>query len=545
MLAANESHLRQEAIENAKGVLASDPVQAAQLLKELADTFFSLGYAEDSLAARRYQCFAMIDDLNLEPANLVAVQFLREASSANNRRYIGIAQMYLGIIAGEAGHHQLSSEFYEDALKQARDIGDSDLISRIQLNLGNSFFNLGLYQEAIEAFRVGLHHFEATASQTSVGITIYNLALSNAMLAMEKREEGEPYQSFLESAEHSLKCAEALGEENDLGDVQAFHIACIKSLVIALKGSPDGAFHILQNLKRTSNGRSVGSTESLYWEIRAFIHKIDEDWTAVLKVCQHIIQESKERKLFRTIHRFLALGSEAAAKVGDFKLAYEYSKQAYAFMVERAKDQNDRRTQMLNIKIETQKSEVDRQILEMKNQLLQERNQELELESRMDRLSGVLNRRGAEEQLLVLSKDPLGLPFTIAMIDIDHFKRINDQFGHATGDQVIGLFGRLLSQSRLQPLAVGRWGGEEFLIAFGCNDPGEIVNIGHCLLDEIRGARWHEINLALKVTASLGFAVHTPGTDVFETIGLADQRLYQSKAAGRDQFTFMDDQLAA
>ena len=138
-----------------------------------------------------------------------------------------------------------------------------------------------------------------------------------------------------------------------------------------------------------------------------------------------------------------------------------------------------------------------------------------------DLLTGLANRRMLDRALgRLLAGD------TVIMLDLDHFKQVNDNFGHAAGDEVLRVLGRVLRGTIRGRDTVGRFGGEEFLIVL---TPPEGAD---ALLQRLR-AEWLT-ERPLPVTFSAGIAMSAGDPD--ETVSLADQALYQAKKAGRDQW---------
>jgi diguanylate cyclase (GGDEF)-like protein len=178
----------------------------------------------------------------------------------------------------------------------------------------------------------------------------------------------------------------------------------------------------------------------------------------------------------------------------------------------------------------------DQDVLRLRNKSLIERNKALELEARYDPLSGLLNRRGTEEALQQFTERRFATRFLIALLDIDHFKRINDKFGHAIGDQVINEFSNCLVNSSKNPAKIGRWGGEEFLIVFDITDDKEMDEIGLTLVSEIRSLNWDHIHVGMKVTASVGLSMWCQGDSLDNAIRIADDMLYDVKHHGRDNW---------
>ncbi|MDQ2816013.1 MAG: diguanylate cyclase [Actinomycetota bacterium] len=149
------------------------------------------------------------------------------------------------------------------------------------------------------------------------------------------------------------------------------------------------------------------------------------------------------------------------------------------------------------------------------------RNERLAESASTDLLTGLPNRRMLDRALGRLAVDD-----TVIMLDLDHFKQVNDSFGHVVGDEVLRVFGRVLRGTVRGRDTVGRFGGEEFLIVL---PPGEDAD---AFLQRLRAGWLAE--RPLPVTFSAGIVLSAGDPD--ETVGLADHALYQAKEAGRDQW---------
>lgn len=140
----------------------------------------------------------------------------------------------------------------------------------------------------------------------------------------------------------------------------------------------------------------------------------------------------------------------------------------------------------------------------------------------IDGLTGLPNRRDLDGRLAQLAPDE-----NVIIIDIDHFKRVNDTTGHAAGDRVLRRFGAMLRSELRTEDYCGRLGGEEFIIITRPGQPG-----GHqVLLNRLR-TRWARIQP--DVTFSTGTACHHPEATAENTVAAADQALYLAKNSGRN-----------
>ncbi|MDX2456462.1 MAG: diguanylate cyclase, partial [Gammaproteobacteria bacterium] len=169
---------------------------------------------------------------------------------------------------------------------------------------------------------------------------------------------------------------------------------------------------------------------------------------------------------------------------------------------------------------------------------LQEKTIELEYLATRDSLTGCLNRRAFFEKAdqLYLEAMQSGTDLACVMVDIDHFKSINDQFGHAVGDKVIQLVtGELRANARPDDI-VGRYGGEEFCIMLPGVDGANTVTIAERLRVKIKSATRGRLTGAVRVTASFGVAeisADIPGPA--DLVNLADKALYIAKENGRNR----------
>jgi diguanylate cyclase (GGDEF)-like protein len=175
-----------------------------------------------------------------------------------------------------------------------------------------------------------------------------------------------------------------------------------------------------------------------------------------------------------------------------------------------------------------------RRIVELQKALLAS-NRRLEELSRTDDLTGVGNRRSFDAELVSRFEHALryGRPLTLVMIDIDHFKEVNDTFGHQAGDEVLQRIARVLQRSTRQSDFVARFGGEEFVVLL----PETPLLEGLRVAEKIRAAVAAE-NFPTHVTVSAGVAAmrHIDFPDAL--IAAADAALYKAKESGRNRVEY-------
>lgn len=150
-----------------------------------------------------------------------------------------------------------------------------------------------------------------------------------------------------------------------------------------------------------------------------------------------------------------------------------------------------------------------------------------------DKLTNVYNRHKLDETLELEKKraDRYDSTFGIMILDIDHFKKINDLFGHHVGDCVLKEFALLLKDNSRDTDIVGRWGGEEFLIIVPETDKESIERFAQNLRKKIE---YHNFEYISHLTSSIGTTIYIKNESTESTVNRADKVLYQAKNSGRN-----------
>lgn len=165
---------------------------------------------------------------------------------------------------------------------------------------------------------------------------------------------------------------------------------------------------------------------------------------------------------------------------------------------------------------------------------LLESNRQLHQLSTHDRLTGLYNRLKLEQRLAeeLARAQRHGSPFSVVLVDIDHFKHVNDRCGHAVGDLVLQCLGHVLLRGRRASDMVGRWGGEEFLLICAETPIEGAVLVAERLREAIQEAPMPE---AGRVTLSAGVSAYRSGDTMDSLLARADMALYAAKSGGRNQ----------
>jgi diguanylate cyclase (GGDEF)-like protein/PAS domain S-box-containing protein len=175
------------------------------------------------------------------------------------------------------------------------------------------------------------------------------------------------------------------------------------------------------------------------------------------------------------------------------------------------------------------KAEINRTINELKSLAL------------LDPLTDLPNRRYVDSYLdnRMNEFQKLGITFSVIMMDIDHFKRVNDTYGHDMGDQVLKMLAETLRDSFRKNDIVGRWGGEEFLAAIIGATQDDLSRVCEKVRMLVKNSSLRKEERPLHVTISIGASIVTAKDTLSALLKRADNALYVSKNAGRDKVTIL------
>lgn len=274
------------------------------------------------------------------------------------------------------------------------------------------------------------------------------------------------------------------------------------------------------------------------------------------------------------LHEGLACGQAANAKTEVYEAhealaeAYEQNRQFREATLHlkfflKVKDEvfnekSDLRLQGLQIRYEVERTQKEKEIYRLRNvelaeaidelsmltASLQKANEEktllleqLEKQTREDSLTGLYNRRYFDtklEQEFGRAKR-YNSPLSVMVCDIDDFKRVNDEFSHQIGDEVLRRFAIILQAQVRQVDTVARYGGEEFVILFPETPASEAVKVSERIRAAVVAHAWHDVVPGLNVTISAGVSAELSGSNYEKLVGLADAKLYEAKRSGKNR----------
>lgn len=216
--------------------------------------------------------------------------------------------------------------------------------------------------------------------------------------------------------------------------------------------------------------------------------------------------------------------------------------ESLALLLNLPKDELCRELIELRDEVARLSEELARQALERRR--LQDTIGELTELSLRDALTGLYNRRGLLERLVeeLARARRYASPLSLLMVDIDHFKRINDTHGHATGDMAISHVARILVRGRRISDIVARYGGEELVVLLPHTTVPGALSVAERLRTQIQSTPYRTLDGQDLLTVSIGVAEFEPSMrDPSDLLQAADRALYASKRSGRNRVSVAND----
>ena len=225
--------------------------------------------------------------------------------------------------------------------------------------------------------------------------------------------------------------------------------------------------------------------------------------------------------------------SQLADSTGDAVLALAWYRRFHARVIGNEHAAFEARLDELAATVEDQSLQLAVSNLQRRNAGLVSTFQQLSEQALTDTLTGVANRRGLQDAFDAVQV-AVG-PLVLAMIDLDHFKSVNDQHSHVVGDKVLEQIALLMRQALREADLLARFGGEEFTALLVNTQLPEARAVAERLRVVVQTHDWQAIAAGLQVTVSVGLSEVASGQAMQDAVGDADRHLYRAKQGGRNR----------
>lgn len=418
----------------------------------------------------------------------------------------------IGVAYDRLGDHAQSEKFLLQSLSQARELAGQDE----ELAALNNLMATG-----ISAF----YHHRQRNDPPQAGAALERARQYGRQSLLLARLNAEPYRLLVTQGNFG----EVLGLAGDFEESE-------RVLHDTVRQAQQHGYRAVELRSRHNIG------EMLILQGRS--HDAVKDLLSTLSALGDSDQETTRMRVHSALYR-------AYKAMGEFEPALRHCEAYHALELHRASLQNQAQARLMvhRIDVETAlrdgeharlEAEVQRlrsTALEADNRQLEARTAELQRDTLEDQLTRLGNRRRVDEELprIFARARESGQPLCMAVVDLDHFKAVNDRFGHSAGDRVLRAVAQIFRAKTRPSDLLARTGGEEFLFAFVDTALPTASDICERLRAAIECHPWHDLVPGLSVTLSLGLCIAAAEGTPQGLIDCADAALYEAKRSGRNR----------
>ncbi|SEI11010.1 diguanylate cyclase (GGDEF) domain-containing protein [Rheinheimera pacifica] len=511
----------------------------------------------------RYYLYSQLGQTQLAEQN---AQLSYDAASASeNPLSIAISLSLLGNIASYRGNYADAMQHYVSAYQLQLSLGYQSYISDVVLAIAATYRRMGLYQEALNYLQQAEQEFSAPQEQFRLAMILNEKAFSYA-------EMNQPQQA-LELFEQALQAYKKLNEP-----LWQTYIKVNLVWVYNLLQQYDNALAFHRQALEELNSSTVPDQSSLatYKGLLALYHsetllalQQPEDALHQVTLAEHHLSTDDNPRYLLMRYQVKA---KALAASGDTAAAYQMLQRYVTLNQQQQQQAKEQQSNLLRIQFDSAHQQEHNQQLAAEKALMQRHVSTLQLAQRWqyvalsliallllilfiaalslkrrnrrlhnlamtDELTGIANRRRImllAEQERVKARDT-ALPLSFLILDLDHFKQVNDRYGHEAGDLALQQFSLTVSSLLREQDHFGRTGGEEFLIVLPDTELQHAEVIAERLRSAVAAICVSNSKNPFSITCSLGITQSRPDELLNITLGRADDALYQAKDEGRNR----------
>ncbi len=406
---------------------------------------------------------------------------------------------YLGVVHEELGDSEQALRFYQRSLELLRDGNEPELLGRVLSNLGEAYVSLGRGDEALPLLTEAETRLSALGAFGTAGWCLWAIARVHA-------ERGDNTRALA-----CFERAVAVAQRGHAKRAQAETLAGLGQHCARLGDTVRAIGHLQQAL---SLAQEAGVRREVHKVHLALAEIYEAQGDPVLALHHH-----------QAYHRILT-------EVYDEMVVAKVRHLTAHFELERARHEQEI-TRLRHVELAAAYRELEQLHARVAGQA-----RELEELSRRDGLTGAYNRRHLDESLAseLERARRYAAPLTAALLDLDHFKTVNDRLSHAAGDMALRELVRVLTSLLRRSDVLARYGGEEFALVFPETGPEEARLACDKLRRAVASHTWQALLPGLQgLTVSIGLACDANAPSADRLLDAADRALYEAKRAGRDR----------
>ena len=460
------------------------------------------------------------------------VQALEESSQAIPVLQNHLAKAWLAralnvrvCVTVELGEFMAAETAFEEQLRLSREIGDLEME-------GSALHDFGM-MTSVRSPELAEPYLKAALEVFTRAGALDGQAFSKLNLAglYEQLGKFEPAQRLLKETLELIKLENIPLVENFV-KVQSGRLALLQ-----------GNFEHAQSVLEATLEHGAKTGERVLWEavpplVKAYLHfERPMDAVALLEHHLEIVQQAKMRPFEVDAHELLA---QVFENMGEHQKALKHFKTHMRLYRQMFNKTHEEHTRALGVLVRTQMAERTAETERQKNLELRETleqlenlNQQIVDISLTDELTGIRNRRYLMTHGATQIREARGTDFSIAMLDLDHFKRINDTLGHDGGDRVLCEFVKVLQSQLRSQDTLARFGGEEFALLLPNTSPHAACDVLERIRKVMSNRTWDSLPEGQKMTFTAGVSDSADG-DLMNALRQADTLLYMGKSKGRD-----------
>jgi diguanylate cyclase (GGDEF)-like protein len=368
--------------------------------------------------------------------------------------------------------------------------------------------------------------FAALNNMTSGVLTLYQSASA----------QGQNHSALLHQALADAQEAVALARAQRSAHREAIASSNMGMVLVALQRVDEGQEVMAQALAQAQAGGFRALAVDIELDLAVMLHAQGRHAQALAQgqALQARVDDKQDAEVALRLHQKLYEWHKAS---GQFEAALAQHERLHALKLLQAEQTAGLQSRILinRLELEEARTQADRSQLDAVMQ--RRRAEDLDRQAHSDALTGLLNRRFVDHQLpqLVQRAHERGLPLAAAMIDIDHFKAVNDGHGHAVGDRVLAELASLLRQATRGSDIAARMGGEEFLVVLVDTPQDLALEVCERLRHTVQQHAWPVLAAGLACTISVGLHLLAPDEDMARWLARADALLYAAKRGGRNR----------